>query len=307
MGKNLYHAKTDGKLLPPDTLSDEEWAIVQAKFWQFLGRQTRLYTADDSSSIPVETAEELLSSICFILDAYIKATGSASNLLSTEKLDILFEGGLKVVEARIEYGKSLWQTACLSAPEVENISYRDTLRNIGLFWKRYDYRFFAHQIPCDIDYQLCHPVPERSQGIVYINEYLRRIIVENSILYLYSRDLTIQLLKRYCSDYKGLLINLCEPVIVNAVGLALIGMSPFSLQISNSDRFKLEELFERLSDSKARAALMTAAKSFCNEARITDRFTCEYVTNTAIDLYPRIAAAMPTGNLSGIFISLTAS
>jgi hypothetical protein len=303
MGINLYRSEAKGELLPPDALSDEERAIVQAELWQFLGRQTRLYTADDSSSVPVETAEELLSSICFILDAYITATGSGSKLLSTEKLDILFEGGLKIIEARIEDGKSLWQTACLSAPEVENISYRDTLRNIGLFWKRYDYRFFAHQIPCDIDYQLCRPVPERNQGIAYINEYLRRIIVENSILHLYSKDLTIQLLKRYCSDYKGLLINLCEPVIANAVGLALIGVSPFSLQISNSDRSKIEELFERLSDSKARSALMSAAKSFCSEARITDRFTYEYVAKTAIDLYPRIAAALPTGNLSGIFLS----
>ena len=302
MGEELYLPAPIGGLAT--SLSGEEQATVQVKLWQLLGRQTRLYTADDSSSVPVETAEELLSSVCFTLDAYMKATGAPPKLFVTENLDILFDGGLKIIEAKIEEGKRLWQTACLSAPEIDSVSYRDTLRNIGGFWTRYDYRFFAHQIPCDIDYQLCRPVPEHSQGIEYINEYLRRIIVENRILRLFSRDLVIRLLQRYCSDYKELLINLCEPVIVNAVGLVLIGVSSFSLQVSSSDQLKLEELFERLPDSKARLALMDAAGNFCNEARITDRFIQEYVANTAVDLYPRISAALPTGSLSRIFLSL---
>ena len=304
MGKELYLLDAKGNLLQQDALSADEQAIVQMKLWQFLGRQTKLYTAGNSSSVPLETAEELLSSVCFTLDAYVKATCSAPKLLVTEELDILFDGGLKNIEAKIEEGKRLWQTACLSAPEIDNTSYRDTLRNIGSFWKRYDYRFFAHQIPCDIDYQLCRPAPEHSQGIEYINEYLRRIIVENSILHRFSGDLVIRLLQRYCPNYKALLINLCEPVIINAVGLALIGAFPLSLQISVADRSKLEELFKRMPDSEARLALMDAAKDFCNEARITDHFIQEYVAATAIDLYPRISAALPAGNLSRVFISL---
>jgi len=131
MGKELYFPAPVGNLTTSDTLSDEEQAIVQMKLWQFLGRQTKLYTAGDSSSVRVETAEELLSSACFTLNAYVKATGAAPKLLVTEKLDVLFEGGLKIIEAKIEEGKRLWQTACLSAPEIDNISYRDTLRNIG--------------------------------------------------------------------------------------------------------------------------------------------------------------------------------
>jgi len=304
MGKESYPPAPIGNLTVSGALPDEEQAIVQVKLWRLLGKQTKLYAAGDSSSIAIETAEELLSSVCFTLDTYVKAANSAPKLLVTENLDILFEDGLKIIETKIEEGKRLWRTACLSAPEIGNISYRDTLQNIGFFWKRYDYRFFAHQIPCDIDYQLCHPVPEHNQGIEYVNEYLRCVIVENSILQLFSRDLVIRLLERYCSDYKELLINLCEPVIVNAVGLVLIGVSSFSLQVSSSDQLKLEELFERLPDSKARLALMDAAGNFCNEARITDRFIQEYVANTAVDLYPRISAALPTGSLSRIFLSL---
>ena len=304
MGKELILFEAESGLSLPDTLSDEEQAIVQIKLWQLLGRQTSLYIADNSSSVPVETAEELLSSVCFILDAYIKATGTAQKLLVTENLDILFKGGLEIIEAEIEEGKRLWQAACMSAPEIDNISYRDTLQNIGSFWKRYDYRFFAHQTPCEIDYQLCHPVSERHQGIEFINEYLHRIIVENSIMRLFPRDLIVRLLRRYCPDYKELLINLCEPVIVNAVGLTIIGISPFSLQISSVAQQKLVELFGSMSKPESRLALAGAAKSFCNEARIKDSFMQEYVTHTATDLFPRISAVLPTGDLSRIFITL---
>ena len=304
MGERHHLPVPMGGLAASGALSDEEQIIVQMKLWQFLGRQTKLYTFSDSSSVPVETAEELLSSICFTLDAYVKATGSAPKLLVTENLDTLFEGGLKILEAKIGEGKRLWQAACISAPEIENISYRDTLRSIGGFWKRYDSRFLAHQIPCDIDYQLCHSVPEHNQGIEYVNEYLRRIIAENSIIRLFSRDLVIRLLERYCPDYKELLINLCEPVIVNAVGLALIGSSPLALHISDADRQKLLELFAHLTDSKVCLALTEAAGTFCNKVGITDRSIREYIIHTAADLYPRVLAALPTGNLSGIFISL---
>ena len=304
MDRNLHLPMPIDNLAAPDTLSDEEQVAVQAKLWQFLGRQTKLYTTGDSSSVLVETAEELLSSICFTLDAYVKATGSTPRLLVTEKLDTMYEGGLKIIEAKIDEGKHLWQTACMSAPDIGNISYRDTLRNIGYFWKRYDYWFFAHQIPCDIDYQLCHPVPEHNHGIEYVNEYLHRIIVENDILHRFPVDLVIQLLERYCLDYKELLINLCEPVIVNAVGLALIGTLSLALHIAKADQSKLLEIFKRLSASKARLALAEAAGNFCNEAKITDEFTREYVAKTAVDLYPRISVVLSTGNLSRIFISI---
>ena len=133
---------------------------------------------------------------------------------------------------------------------------------------------------------------------------MRRVIIENGIIRLFPVDAVIRLLERYCKDYKGLLINLCEPVIVNAVGRALIGIPPNALHITDGNQQKLSELFKQLTASKARLALTEAAGYFCKEAHITDKSIHEYIANTAVDLYPRISAALPTGNLSGIFISL---
>ena len=50
-----------------ETCSDEERALLQAKFWQLLARQTALFTMGESRSVPHETAQELLRSLCYIL------------------------------------------------------------------------------------------------------------------------------------------------------------------------------------------------------------------------------------------------
>lgn len=46
------------------------------------------------------------------------------------------------------------------------------------FFKRYDLWFFAHDIPCAIDYILDAPISEDLQGIDYIIAYLKALIAE---------------------------------------------------------------------------------------------------------------------------------
>lgn len=293
--------------LTETALSDEEMLAVQVKLWQLLARRTRKYTKGDSTSVPVETAEELLKSLCFTLGEYLKEKGQTPKLLldaELEELNKLFNCGVKVIEGKIETGKELWRSACLGAPSVENLSFRHTLQSIGGFFRYYDYRFLAHQIPCDIDYQLCRPVPDHNLGIEFINEYLRRVIIENNILRPFETGLVIRLLERYCPDYKGLLINLCEPVIVNAIGLTLIGTDPLTLDITESDRIALAGLFRQLPEKRARLALEEAAGQLCLALGIKEPVHQDYLAWTSADLYPRLSAALPHGDLKGIFLSL---
>jgi hypothetical protein len=290
-----------GGIPAAERLSGEETLAVQVKLWRLLAKHSERYTIGDSSSIPLETAQQLLMSICFALREYLNECGGSQKQLVTADFDELLDLGRKVIETKIEKGKRLWQTACIGALNIGNISYRDTLRSIGGFFNRYDRFFFAHQIPCDIDYQLCHPVPDEYQGIEYINEYLERIVIENSILQRFDTLRIIRLLEGYCPDYQGLLINLCEPVIANAVGLTLIGGEPLLLEITDDDRALIAAFFEPLSKTKARIALMEAARRFCCMQGIDDLKVQKYMMRAAIDLYPRISAAMPTKNLDGIF------
>ncbi len=271
-------------------LTNMDMTGIQAGLWRLLAARTERYTMGDSSSVPVETAQELLTSICFTLGLYLKENGGSLQMLAESDLNELLGAGFKILEERLELGKRLWQAACLTAPEIENISCRDTLQGIGSFFRRYDYRFFAHQIPCDIDYQLSQPVPDTLLGIEYLNEYLRRILIENHFLRRFDRKLVIRLLTSFCPDYKGLLINLYEPAAVNALGLALIGGDPFLLDIDDAGRARLAALLTPLPERTVRSALKRAAEVLCRALDIRDAAAQHYLTRTAENLYPRIAA-----------------
>ena len=290
-----------------EALTEEDEINIQAKLWQLLARRTELFTMGESSSVRVETAQELLQSISFCLDLYLKQSGNTKKLLAIADLEELFKLGQKALEEQIELGKRLYSKACLTAPEIENISYKDTLRSISGFFKRYDYRFLAHSIPCDIDYQLCHAVKENLQGVEYINQYLGRIIIENEFVRKFEKNKTESLLKSYCSDYKGLLINLYEPIAVNAIGLALLHEKSKTLDITALDAQRLKELFEPLTVTPAKRALCDAADRVCSELGIIDASSARYLKRTAEGLYPRIEAALRHGNLGGIFLCFDAT
>ncbi len=284
-------------------LTEEDERIIQSKLWNLLARRTELYTMGDSSSVRIEIAQELLQSISFCLDLYLKKSGNTKKSFVEADLEELLKLGQAVCEEKIELGKLLYNKACLTAPEIENISYSDTLKDIGGFFKHYDYRFFAHQIPCDIDYQLCNPVKESMQGIEYINDYLGRIIIENDFVRRFEKNKAERLLLSYCSDYRGLLINLYAPLAANAIGLALLQEDVSTLNITASEGELLSKLFEPLSVTPAKKALSEAAIRVSSELKMSDDSSLRYLRKTAEELYPRIEAALPHGRLSGIFIS----
>lgn len=284
-------------------LTEEDEINIQAKLWLLLKRRTELYTMGEHSSVRVETAQELLQSINFCLDLYLKQSKNTKKLLATADLEELFTLGQRALEEQLELGKKLYNRACLTAPEIQNISYRDTLRSIGGFFKHYDYRFFAHHIPCDIDYQLCNPVKDSLQGIEYINAYLGRIIVENDFIGRFETKRVESLLNSCCSDYKGLLINLYAPVAANAVGLALLHEDVGALNITAEDNNRLTALFGPLSVTPAKIALHEAALNASSSLQINEPSSVRYLRKTAEELFPRIEAALPHGNLGGIFVS----
>ncbi len=281
---------------------DADTMAAQIKLWEFLGRWVRSYTMGDSSSVRIETAQELLASICYVL-------GIDSNNPSTLKpvqdwdLDRRFSEGITAIEGKIQTAQKLWQAACLSAPKIDNISLGSTLRSIGSFSKRYHYRYFAHEIPCDIDYQLCHPVPETLLGVDYIIEYLRRVLLEQDFLRRFKPALCIRVLNAYCLDYEGLLINLYEPVATNAIGLALAHGDIRRLDISPHERERIAALFEPLSKKQSVVALRSAASAVCIALDIHQPEARGYLQKLAENLYPRIHAALPAGSLEGIFLA----
>jgi len=287
-----------------ETPSAQDVREISLRLFALLSERTESFTQGDSSSVRAELAEELLKSICFTLGITEKSrAGRLSNLKNADLSALLREGWARI-ESEMAEGRKLFLRVKETSPEVESISYRDTLAGLESFFSRYDLRYFAHETPCDIDYQLCHPVLEGLFGIEYINEYLRRLLTENEFCKHFDTRSIAALLESYCPDYKGLLINIFEPVAVNALGIMLLSSPILALDISDGDRGRLLNMFNAIAPEAAAVMLEDAAVTVCSELRLYDADTAEYLKATAKALCPRIRAALPTGDLSGIFLSL---
>jgi len=302
---NEITTKSGDPFLPDVSFDDEEMLTFRLNIWQLLGYQTERWTMGDSSSVPVEVAEELLRSICFTLHCATESgIVSAKELARPHDLRGLLKRGQAEIKDLIKKGKKLLGDVVRTTPQIENISYRDTLSGLAGFFKKYDWRYFAHEIPASIDYQLCRPVPDNLYGIKYINEYLGRLSIENRVIGSFDVDIVISLLKCHCPDYRGLLINLYEPVAANAMGLALLDEDIFSLDVGADRQRRLVDLFKKCSKEEAIGRLKNAAGKVALRLGFEDAAFIEYLRQTSVDLYPRINAAAAAGWLGGVFIAL---
>ena len=277
-------------------LTPEEQLSFQIWMWGLLAHHTALYTMGDSTSVPQKTAEELLESLLYTLGAAESEPDRIRELLSDDP-ELAYNKGVRILEEKVEEGKALWEQVCLNLPDLKNQSLHDTLSSLRGLWRRYDFRYFAHQIPADIDYQLSCPVPESLQGIDYVNEYLRRLLAESRFLCRFAPDRAASVLCSSCPDYRGLLVNLFEPVAVNAMGLVLTGRDPLTLAITDADREAI-----RAELGRPGPAMVTAACRLCEVLEVRDKEEQHCLVRLAASLPPRIQVAMECGDLSGIFL-----
>lgn len=285
-----------------ENASSEDKEMIQIKLWTLLGKVTQRYTMNDSSSVPIEVAEELLKSICFLLNKSMEDSKSKIKLLKDEELEEVWKNSWKGVEKDIAKSKDLLEMVINTSICIENISYDDTVLEIARGLKFYDYRFLAHEVPCSIDYQLSNPVSEKLQGIDFINEYLKRLLFENEFCSNFDKAKIIELLKSYCEDYKELLINIFEPVFTNIIGLEVLGSDIYKIEIEDVERKVLLFIFNKMDKSEIKKEIITACNSICNKLKISKEDEIKYMKETALNLLPRIEVGIKNNSLENIFL-----
>ena len=283
-------------------LTARERQQLEAQLYRLLAQQVRAYTGGDSSSVPVEIAEALLQSALYCMGVRAGGDPAQGRRLLERGVDNAYTAGVQRLELKLAFGRALWQRACDRLPPVENQSMLDTLASIGTFWKKYDCRYFAHEIPCDIDYQLALPVPEELCGVDYVNHYLDQLLAENDFLRHFSADALIPVLNRHSPDYRGLLISLFEPVATNALGRTLLHLDPLPLYIDPADCGRLRALLDPLPLPELRRCLRDAALALTERLSIHRERTAAALRDFAPLLAPRIASARDTGGTNGIFL-----
>jgi hypothetical protein len=278
-----------------------EVAAFQDAFLRLLEHRTAIYTMGDSTSVPTHVAADLLLSVCFVLGIDPEDRAIPEHLLRVD-LEEEYRRRLADIERQLKAAERLWRDVVATHPLIPNIALRDTLKEIGEFFKHYDYRSMAHDIPCSIDYPLCHPVPESLQGVDYIAEYLRRLMIEAEFLAQFEIAACERVLACASPDYIELLVNLYEPVAVNAIGLALVGEDVRGLAIGDEVRERIAERLRPLGKATRERLLREAAAAVCEARGVRDASAREYLRALVPELLPRVAVGLAYGSLRGVWV-----
>lgn len=285
-------------------LTPEEYCLMREKLWSLLSWQVTRYTMGESSSVRFELAQELLHSICYSLGISEDHPDERWKHFLHRDCIAEYQKAIKNLEAKTKFGRRLWQTVCTNLPPIENISLLDTLKNLSIFWEKYDCIFFAHEIPCDIDYQLAIPVPDELQGIDFIIAYLKNLLCENQFLSEYPAEIIIPILKQYCPDYQELLVNLFEPAVNQALGCSILLKSDNHLVITAEDLSRLYITFENMQRTEILECLFQAVERLkINHTRL-DSNTLDYIFRYCQNLAARIDL-LRNGGLQGIFLCVS--
>lgn len=290
------------QIVPTTLFSEAEFQVLMQRLLALLAKQTEKYTMGESSSVTVDTAQELMASLWYTLTLALDESHTPYDSLLTGDLSAILKQGQTILQGKLVQTKRLWEVVCRTAPEIPNAYYLDTLRGIGDYLKHYDFVFFAHQRPPCIDYPLLMPVSESLQGITYTKQYLKHLLTENLIFRTFDQKTVVTILQRVAPDYQEYYLNLCEQPLTNALGLSLLGEDGRILRFSSDQQMQLETKLRYVRTEKLQGLLEDAVLVLCKTLCVKDDWTKEYLLFFADILRPRLKSAADAGNTSCVFL-----
>lgn len=274
-------------------LSREEQERFFSEVYDLLALQVQRYHKHyhmgENTSVPEETAKELMESLLYTL-------GKID--FSGQSLAAALERGQEVLKRQTGESEKLLKLVAVTAPEVCSDSYHDTLDALGRWLRRYDCLHFAHCRPAFLEYPLLFDGWEDMRGIDCVQCYLKGMWQENQILEAFETEYLDELYSCLGPDFGSIPINLCEQPLVNAIGSRLLGRQAGLLD--EADRQKLVNVLTNADDLKG---LMTKAlKALCDERKLSGIDAAGYAQIVISRLLPRLEAGLTAGSLDGIFL-----
>lgn len=189
---------------PSETLIEE----ARCGFARLFSRLVTLYTHGESSSLSGLEMQQLSESLVYVLSSKLDNEDVLNGL--AKDADAFYGKRLSTLEQRMDVALETWRVICETMPPIRNVSLRDTLASIGNLKSLYDIRFGAHEIPCDIQYQLSKPIDDSLHGLDYLEAWLDQLQKETEWIACFTPDSCIGVLEEICPDHRGLHVNLYE-------------------------------------------------------------------------------------------------
>ena len=278
-----------------DTSNSIIMDIDRLQLLELLAQKCDEWTRGESSSLPAEKAQDILTSILYVISL---ARKEPQDTISVSEL---FERGLVCVQKKLFSCHMLQRRILKNLFNTPNVFYRSTIEGgINGFFKLYSPQFSAHEIHITADYPVCQGRPVM-EGMEFIEEYLSRIDAENAFCNLFDPVLVHRLLLGLSPDYTQLPVNIFEPVLLSALGLIMAGRLPADLGLTPYDILLLEDTFEGKTKEQIESALCTALNRLKTYLDVPER-SIAYAAACLPALAANIANATEHNALDKVFL-----
>ena len=255
------------------------------------------YTSKESTSITYERAQQLMEAVLYSIREAEKA-GQFSLIqkdeLSTERMYAI---GVKCVENKTKEALDLYNGIMTHFSSYGNQCLYDTVvKGLPEFFKWYDCRYDPQNTILTLDYPILMDISEQT-GIDKIYDFLFCIQLEQIFLNKFPPEYVMEILSKYDKQYKLMIENLCEIVLMNVISHILAGKEISILDFEPEEYLKMQTLIQKENLSDLREKLKNAVKVLVREYYENDEKLMEYLYKAVDNIAVRMKCAADYGNL----------
>lgn len=267
------------------------------------------YTKGESASVKTETAEGLLHSIYYCMDAYLKSFDTPEagiELLKPSSIREVYGKGVEAVTAVFVEAEEFCRGLVKNRLEVPLEVYKTSVTEaLPEFFRSYSVVLGAHDTTCSLDYPLIFD-DMNVKGVFYIRNYLETLNTETEFCKLFSKADTDKLLAVYgrtCRvDYREAPVNLFEILLNNSIFSAMSGSSAANLKITRSQFEVIRERITGLDYEQTSGIVHAAAHKLIFDLNICRAELIKYIYRYSRDFVLRVLNAAGNDNLSNIIM-----
>lgn len=290
-------------------IDQDTFERLQTQIMLLLKDSIMRYTKGESTSVKTETAQSILLSVLYSINACISNFNHpdhAIDYLKAYNIKEIYEKGLTEVVACLTESKMLYKKIKNSKLDVPIIAYHSTIdEGLPEFFNNYDVLFSAQYTMASIDYPLLFDDTDL-QGIFYIKQYLEKLDIETHFCSLFPIEAIAKVLfnygKVYRIDYSEALINIFEIVLTNSIFSVLSGNNAKELSITQLQYELIQENFENLDQTLCSSLFNKAIEQLIAELHLDQPKLRDYIRRFKSVLAPRFLNALNNNSLANIII-----
>lgn len=288
-------------------ISEDDIVNLQMQILQLLDEIVYKYNGVDSSSIRKEIMEDISNSNIYTISIYLKSFKNPDEAIKSIKeqgLEIAYQEGRKKIDKMLNIIRLMYIKVKQNKLNIENDTYNDTIiGGIQGFLKVYNPDFKAQDMKITADYPLYNNLIGKLDGVEFIKEYLNSLYLENLFCKKFSEEKIKYLLYGYSHNFKELIINIFEIVLLEVIACKLVKRDIQDLSISTAELNEIYLMFEDKDKTEIENIINEIYKEICNELILDNEELQKYIKKNLNSLVEIITNAVKQNTLDKVFIT----